>query len=471
MSAPPTSSRPRLAALRAQVGTLFPATPAGQSSFGRLEATVLVLALLLLGTVLDLMRNGLTESLTTVWAEDGPVYLQAALLHGFWDAVGTAYAGYLVVVPRLIGEVGALVPLRYAPAAVSIASAGCAALSGLAVWFASGGHLRNPYLRGALVALTVLAPTAGNEALVSAAYVPWYMLFASFWLLIWRPATMLGAVLAGVFIALTAMSTPGVWFFAPVVALRLFAARDRRDFTILGFYAAGSVVQAIVLFGQEQGESLWTSKIWTAYVQRVLDGGIFGQRLGGNLWSHFDWPFLIALIALLVVGFALGFRRAAPGARWFAAVALPTSLGMFVISVYQRSVGENVFWSAGGSGGTASRYVLVPALLLVSAGLVLLDSALRRRDPEARPLSWAVAATVAVLGLAIVTSFDMTDPIRQTPRWEDSLEVAAAKCASGELDYAGIATSPEPFGVVLECSEVTEFAPAGAGAASAGGGS
>lgn len=471
MPAPPSSSSTRLAGLRTRLGeTLFPAAPAGERRFDKLEATVLVASLLLLAVVLDLMRLGLSDSLTTVWAEDGPVYLQAALTQSFWDAIGSAYAGYLVLVPRLIAEIASLVPLRYAPAAVSIVSALCAALSGLAVWFASGGLVRNPYLRGALVALTVLAPTAGSETLVSAAYVPWYMLFASFWLLFWRPATMKGAVLAGIFIALTAMSTPGVWFFAPVAALRLFAWRDRRDLTILGFYAAGSAVQALVLFGQEQGESLWTSHIWTAYVQRVLDGGIFGQSLGGDLWSRFDWTFLILLTALLVAAFALGFRRATPGARWFAALALPTSLGMFVISVFQRSVGNNVFWSGGSAGGTASRYVLVPALLLVSAGLVLLDSVLRRRDPNVRRLSWAALATVAVLGLAIVTSFDMSDPVRQVPHWEDSLEIAAAKCASGELEFGGVATSPEPFGLQLSCEEVASFAPDGRGGSSAGSG-
>ena len=454
MPAPPTSPRSRLGALRAQVGAaLFPAEPARESSFGRLEIAVLVVALLLLATVLGLLRLGLSVSLTTVWAEDGPIYLQAALTQGLWDALSSAYAGYLVLVPRLIAEVATLVPLRYAPAAVSIVSAACAALSGLAVWFASGGHVRNPYLRGTLVALTVLAPAAGGETLVSAAYVPWYMLFASFWLLIWRPATMTGAVLAGTFIALTALSTPGVWFFAPVAALRLFTARDRRDLTIVGFYAASSVVQAIVVLGQEQGEPLWTADIWKAFVQRVLDGGIFGQRLGGNLWSDFGWPFLIVLMAALLVALIVGFRRATPGARWFAALALPTSLVMFVVSAYQRTVGPNLIWSGGESGGTASRYVLVPALLLVSALLVLLDAALRRRNPRARPLSWAVAATVALMAVAIVSSFDMSDPVREVPHWEDSLDAAAAKCASGE-ELAGIPTSPEPFGVQIPCEQL-----------------
>ena len=462
MEAAPTSTLARLGTLRAWLGeALFPAEPRGEASFGRLEAAVLLVGLLLLGTILALLRLGLSDSLTTVWAEDGPIYLQAALTQGFGDAVTSAYAGYLVLVPRLIAEVATLVPLRYAPAAVSIVSAAAAALSGLAVWFASGGHLRNPYLRAGLAVLTVLAPAAGQETLVSAAYVPWYMLFASFWLLIWRPATIWGAALAGTFILLTALSTPGVWFFAPVAALRLFAARDRRDLTIVGFYAVGSVVQAIVVLGQEQGEALWTSDIWTAYVQRVLDGGIFGQRLGGNLWSHFDWPFLIALIALLAAGFVLGFKRGTPGARWFAALALPTSLVMFFVSAYQRTVGPNLIWSAGESGGTASRYVLVPALLLVSAGLVLLDAGLRGRDPRGRRFSWAVGAAVALLALALVTSFDMgATEYRGAPYWEEALESAAAKCTLQDEELAGITTSPAPFGVQIPCAEVAEFAAA-----------
>lgn len=466
MEGPPTNARYRLGALRARLGeSLFADTPAHNFGFGRPRAASLIVAFLVLGTVLALLRLGLSTSLNTVWAEDGPVFLQAALTQNFIDAVSAPYAGYLLVVPRLIGEAGAAVPLRYAPAAVSIVSAACAALCGLVVWFAAAGHVRNLYLRGGLVLLTVLAPAAGQETLVSAAYVPWYMLFASFWLLIWRPATMGSAVLGAGFLLLTGLSTPGVWFFLPVVALRALAVRDRRDLMILAGYAVGAATQVPVVLGQEQGEPIWTSDILAAFVQRVVDGGLLGQRLGGHAWAYLGWPFLILLCACLGIALVIAWRRSDNSARWLTAVALPTGLVMFVVTAYQRAVGADLILPAGVSGGSASRYVLVPSLLLASVAIVLVDSLLRNMSRRDKRLSWAVAATIAVLALGLVTSFDMSSPeFRGPPHWDEALEAAAARCQSeppdpAGFDLAGIVTSPPPFGVQIPCAKVASFAP------------
>lgn len=441
---------------------LFPEAPGGERVVPRWEVTGLAAALLVLGTVLALLRLGFSDSLNTIWAEDGPIYLQGALTEGFWHAVFQPYAGYLVVVPRLIAEAATLFPLDQAAAAISIVSAFFAALSGLAVWVGCGGLVRNPYLRGGLALATVLAAAAGQEVLVSAAYVPWYMLFGSFWLLFWRPRTVGGAATGGLFLLATGLSTPGVWFFMPVALLRAVSFRDLRDAALLGPYFLGALVQVPVILAQEQGDSLWTSHIWTAYLQRVLDGGLFGQRLGGNLWSDFGWPFLIVLLAAVVAGLAWGLWRSAPGPRWFGAIAVLTSFGMFVLSVYQRSVGENIFWSPGTSGGTASRYVLVPALLLVSAGVVFVDEALRRRPATARGFSWPVAAALALIAVAVVTSFDMQASVyRGRPYWGDALREAATKCVAEGEETAGIATSPVPFGVQIPCRQASSYAEAG----------
>jgi len=456
---PPPARRSRLESLRSELReTLFPEAPPYERTAPRWETAGLVVALLALGTILALLRLGFSDSLNTIWAEDGPIYLQGALTQGFWEAIFSPYAGYLVLVPRLIAEGAAAVPLEQAAPAMSILSALFAALSALAVWVACGGHVRNPYLRGALALATLLAAAAGQETLVSAAYVPWYMLFASLWLLFWRPRTLGGAAAGGLFLLATGLSTPGVWFFLPVALLRVASFRDARDAALLGPYFLGGLVQVPVILGQEQGEPLWTSHIWTGYLQRVVDGGLLGQRLGGNLWSELGWPFLIALLALVVAGLAWGLWRSASGPRWFGAIAVLTSLGMFVLSVYQRSVGENIFWSAGGSGGTASRYVLVPALLLVSAAVVFVDGALRRR-PDADRFSWPVAATVAVIALAVVTSYDMrASEYRGRPYWDDALREAATKCIGEGAEIAGIPTSPAPFGVQIPCEQVASLA-------------
>lgn len=441
---------------------LFPATAATIRGFTRGQTAVLVGALLVLGTVLALLRLG-SDSFDTIWAEDGPIYLQSAITQGFWHATFEPYAGYLVVGPRLIGEIASLFPLEDAAAVISIVSAAVAALSGLAVWYGSAGHLRNPYLRGGLAAATVLAATAGQETVNSAAYAPWFMLFGTFWLLFLRPRTWWGAALAGAFVLLTGLSTPGVWFFLPVAFLRVFSARlDGRGAIVLGSWLAGGLVQIPVILGQEQGTPEWSRHIWTALVQRVIDGGVFGQELGGGLWQLFGWGFLVLLCLVLAALFFWGLVNSGAGTRWFVAVAIPTSFLMFILSAYQRSVGANIYWAPDLSGGVASRYVLVPALLFLSALLVTLDGVLRGRlEPVlARWSKRIVAAAVALVVLAIAVSFDMRSSARGETHWQSAVEAAADKCVAEGEEIAAIATSPAPFGVQIPCTEVESLASA-----------
>ena len=456
--------RAKLQALRAHLDqNLFPAAPRSASTLSRWELGLIVGALLAIAVVLQLARLGWSASLNSLWAEDGPIYMQEALTQDLWHAVASTYATYLVVVPRLIAEVAALAPLEQVPAAVSILSGLTVGLSGLAVWCASGAHVRNPWLRGTLAALTVLTPVAGLESIDSAAYVPWYMLFACFWLLLWRPTSWKGTAFASGFLLLTGLSTPGVWFFAPLAALRALAARDRADFAILGSYAAGALAQVPVLaFSDETAVTpIWTHDIWTDYLQRVVDGAPLGLRLGGNAWDELGWPLLIALLLGGAVAFAIGFRRSGAGARWIAAIALPTSLAMFVVSLYQRAVGEAMLWPEGFHNGAGSRYAIVPALLAISAALVLIDSSERRRPAPARRRHLGVAsAAVAVLAIALVSSFWARElSVRGAPPWDDAIDAAARECEANGGTEVAIHTSPPGFGMQLPCEQLPGYAP------------
>ncbi len=436
---------------------LFLAAPQDKTRLGRGEVALLLLSLLALATILQLLRMGPSEALDSLWAEDGQIFLQEALSKGFWDAVLSPYAGYLVLAPRLIGEVGGLVPLRDAAAAMAIASACVVALSGLVVWLAAAAHIRDPYLRGTLVALTILAPVAGLESIVSASYVLWYMLFASFWVLLWRPATASAAALAALFLLATGLSTPGLWFFAPLAALRALAVRDRRDLTIVGAYAVGAAVQVPVIASNSETavDPVWTNEIWTAYVQRVVDGAAFGERLGGAAWEQLGWAFLALLLVAVTVGLAIGLKRSDSSARWLAAIAIPTSLLMFVASAYQRAVGAQMIWPGGVHFGNGGRYAIVPALLLVSVALALVDRAPRRQSDSGRP-PLAVLTTIAVLLVGLAIAFDVRDPAaRGTPAWGEELDRAALACEAEALAAARVATSPPGFGVIVPCREVS----------------
>jgi hypothetical protein len=438
--------------------SLFPDPPAAQRQGSKAEGALLVAALLTLAIVGQLLRPGTTASLNSIWAEDGLVFLQPVLTQSFASTIFTPYAEYLVVVPRLIAELAVLAPLHLVPAAISVLSATVVALGGLAVWHASAGHIASPVLRGALAALAVLVPVAGLEAVDSASYVSWYMLFAAFWLLLWRPLTMRGAVLGGLFLLGTALSNPGVWLFLPLAALRALAIRDRRDATLVSAYAIGATIQipVVALHDDQAANPTWTSDIWTAYLQRVVDGGLFGEELGGLAWENFGWEFLAPLLAVAALALLAGLWRADVRARCVAAIAIPASLAMFAITAYQREVGSALMWPPDAFSGISGRYTIVPALLLISAAFVLLDSALRDRGRARRGAIWATAALALV---AIATSFSVREiAVRGTPPWDDALREAAVPCRSEDLAGVPVPTSPPGFGVLVPCDRVEKFA-------------
>jgi hypothetical protein len=446
----------RLRALRARLDrTLFLDPPDARPGLQRGEAALLAGGLLALAVVAQLLRLGGAAALHSIWAEDGPVFLQGALERGFWEALSSPYGGYLVMVPRLIGELGAALPLRDAAAATAIVATILVALSGLVVWQASAAHLSNPWLRGSLTAAVVLCPVAGLESIDSGAYVLWYMLFAVFWVLLWRPRTAWGAGLAALFVLATGLTTPGAWFFAPVAALRTVAVRGRRDLAIVAAYWAAALTQVPVLASNESGVTpQWSADIWTAYLQRILEGAALGLRFGGFAWERLGWALLALLLVGAIAGLAIGWRRSPTPARWVAAIAIPTSLVMFVVSLYQRAVATEMAWPTGDSFGAGSRYAIVPALLFLSAALVLLDRSSRRRG---NPLGLSLAGAVGVLvvALSIGTSFYAGDSaVRGTPRWESALDEAAAECRAKDLTSAGVPTSPPGFGLQVPCDRI-----------------
>jgi hypothetical protein len=445
--------------------SLFPEPPRAAAG-SRVAVAAIWLGLVALAVLLQMLRIGWSASLHSLWAEDGPIYLSGALHNGFGGSLFDTYATYLVFMPRLIGEIGGLFPLQDAPAAISIVSGIVVALSGIVVWYATAGLIQSPYLRAGLAILTVLSPVGGLESTVSGAYVPWYMLFASFWVLLWRPATTVGALAAGTFVLLTGLSTPGVWFFIPLALLRTLAIRDRRDGLVLGGFWIGAAVQVPVLMLNEETAVTprWTHDIWTAFLQRVLDGAALGLRLGGKAWVHFGWPFLIALLVLAIVALAYGVSRTGLAARLFALVAIPTSLVMFVVSAYQRAVGSEMVWQPHMYMEAASRYTIVPALLLVSVAAVMLDRRSRRRESESRP-PWLAYGALALMLIGAAVSFPVQNTeARGTPAWRPALEAAAPSCDSPEAAEATVSTSPPGWGISVPCSQLAPFAPPAASA-------
>jgi hypothetical protein len=434
--------------------SLFLPPAPNRPKFEGWEGVVVLILFLALAGALQFLRTG-PSSAKALFAEDGPVYLGWGLTHSFLGSLTSTYAEYLVVIPRLIGEGATLFPLRYAPEVMNVSAVLFVAISGLAVWVASAGLIRNTYLRMLLVALTLLPPTSGLETVATATNVPWYTSFAVFWLLLWRPETTRGVGLGALLILATGLSSPVIFFFVPLAALRAIAIRDRRDGLIVGAFGLALAIQLpfTLLSNEPRSEPAWSTSIITVFLQRVLDGAALGLELGGEAWTHWGWPFLIG-ISLLVVATLVAMAIQATSGRLFALIAVGTAVVMFFASAYHRALGDEMVWPAGSFNPLGSRYAMIPALLLTSAALVLLDA----RLPSSRGALWAAVAIAGVLAIAIVTSFG-GNANREMPPWEQSLREGAAKCRRGGAGEAPISIAPAGWIMTIHCDRLeSEYA-------------
>jgi hypothetical protein len=417
--------------------------------------------LALLAVAVQLIRMWSSVPLDSIWSEDGSTWIAGALNRGVTDALTTTYNGYLQTVSRLVAEpIAKLPPEIFAPAmAISgaVIVTGCAFL----VWRASSGHIRSPYLRAGLAALVVLLPIVGVESLDNVTNSIWFLLFASFWLLLWRPSTFARAAGGAAVIFLTALSNAGMFVFGPVWLLRLLAARDSRDGVIVTSYAVGSAIQFAYSRGAPrlgEGDATldpqtaastmphWDWSLVPAYAQRVIGGAFTGQDVTGHLWKSLGTGLEVALFAVL-----LGLAVFALATNWRRGIVvilfLAASCTLFLISGYERwLLGQTFSWPHGSYNSAQAHYMVTPTLLLLSALFVQLDS----RPSFASAVAWArvqVGVVAFVFATALV-SFSVGDASqRGKPTWSEVLDYSRAKCRATPAAEAQVPVSR--FGVFV----------------------
>jgi hypothetical protein len=419
------------------------------------KRVALGLALALAGVLVILLRLGWSKPLDSVWAEDGAVFLAGAVSDDLVGAVTTTYADYLHLVPRLLAELAALAPLEWAPELLSVLGAAVVVLCAFVVWRASAAHLPDPRLRGTLAAMVVLLPVVGYESLANLAYVSWFMLFASFWLLLWRPASLWRAIAGGLFVALTVASNPLGLLLLPIAAARAMAFRGGRDAAIIGGLAAGSVAQGIALaFDQSQSPVTADAdaELVPTYLLRVV-GGLLGQNVDAAAWLVAGWAFVAALALAFAVLVAISVaRRDAPG-RALSALAIALSITIFFVSGYQRDLAETMMWPADDATTTGARHTIVPVLLLITVVLVQLQ----RRPKQLTELAWRRIRLGALGAIALValSAFYVGNDFRFEPRWSSELAAAERECIEESLPAVDVPVAPVGWFARLPCSEIS----------------
>ena len=410
--------------VRAVLADLFP-EPAGSAPRAGLARWALFLvevAAVAVGAVVMLARVGGRPVWDSVWAEDPGIYLPQALAH-LWHLL-QSYGGYLQLVPRLIGQAAALLPVRDASAVFAVGGALVASACGLFAYHASAGQVSSRWLRALVGLSVVLLPVAQLEIADNGVNSIWYLLTALFWAALWRPRTSAGAAAAAVVALAAAASSPLAFLFAPLFAARaMVVPRRLREHAATAGWAAGCLLQVAVIVTSHQSRLRPHNPVNAVlyYAHEVLL-----PALGWHLsWDLRDMVGLTAATALaggvIVAVFACVLITQDRRCRVFVATAVTTGLVFTAVT-------SALAWGGPGQRVTVraehgARYATLPILLLDAALIVAAAAYARRWWPRPKAIA-AVAALVAVLAAGWATDFRY--PVRRfagpASNWEHTAD-------------------------------------------------
>jgi hypothetical protein len=277
-------------------------------------------------------------------------------------------------------------------------------------------------------------------------------------------------IVAALFLFVSALSNGEMLLLLPLAALRALALRTRSDAVILGGYGCGMAIQVVAswssrsVVGEQGGPRFtvvphWHWSLVPAYLQRIVGAAFFGQRANVFLWEHLGALLEVLLALALLVLVAIVVRSRDGRLRAFVAVAVGTSIAMFLVAGYQRQVGAQFLWASGSFNDQGQHYLIVPALLLISVFLVLLDRA-RARAPSSR--RWAIApfAGAALIVVVATLNFTVGTTLRGTPSWTAALPGARVSCLNHHLAIADVPVDPAVVGSTMEvpCTKLLETA-------------
>jgi hypothetical protein len=425
---------------------LFRRTDSGPVGWRKI---LLAVGALIAGTAISLSRTLGPGSLNTVWIEDAKFLLNQGLNMPAWQAISSPISSYYQEPARLITE-GALrvFPLSWVPGVMSISAAAEYAMYGLVAYIASGPHLRSPWLRlliSAPVCAMPLAYTQVNNDLVT---VQFFGLYGAFWTVLWLPGTRAGKILSPLVMATVSWTAVLSVFVAPLIIARLIVDRSKNAWCLAILWVTGVLLQfSQTIIGKghhnEYGDNglFWVLR---HYMTRVIPRALFGERsLGGagvnyrgygaalHVINHHAHDALIAgawLIVLIVIAIAAT-RFTDP--NWTLAVVA----GVFSVGVFIEEMLINM-------AVVQSRYVIAPALLLLTALVALLRP---RQVPAASGVSttvrWLPSVSTAVrwlpvtglavlLAVAVTLNFRVTNGRTTSPAWTSVVASATSACAS-----------------------------------------
>jgi hypothetical protein len=412
---------------------LFPQAPAAprRSRPARLAIALATPAAVAGGAWLMLARQPGRPAQGSLVAEDHNVFLPQALAHP-WGSLFRAYNGYEEFVPRLIADVVAKLPFRDAAVGFAVSGALIASCCAVFVFYACSGHVRTPALRVLLAASVVLLPTGLASIANTGVNSIWYVLFAAFWALVWRPRSPGGAAAAAVVCFAAASSNALAALYLPLVAARVIALpRIREQAATVGLIAGGALQLPAVLTVSRHTQGTSLDHALAFYGHLVILPAVAGHHLAARLWDGVGLTAATLIAAAVVAAAAVwACLRAGPRARAFVLAALLLGLILTLVPVFVHGHVANIPLSRTALYAPGSRYAQTPIMLIDSALIVAVDAYLRRGGIRFERVAHAMAAVllVAVLGILWVNDFRYANARATSPSWSHTVARVERSC-------------------------------------------
>ncbi len=374
------------------------------------------------GFVLHMARRRGVLSHPILFAEDGQVFFMGNRSEGL-RVLNNAYAGYLVVGPRVGAFAASLLPLAWTPVAfalfaAAIATGSCGlALSGRTAWLLGAWPMRTLVF----AALLLLPQVAETHATLT--NVMWW---GGVGLLLIGiaddPVSRWGCVFEALFVIAVLLSGPIGIVFAPIMLWRWWRTRSAWTGALSVIWAAACLVQIVVLRGQNRdvGKVTWSADIAAVLVRRWFGPFTIGadsvqRHLAGPAWSRLAWWATVVFVALVAV--------VALWARDRGAAVVLLALGTLHVVAGFVAMGPLAH--------------LLPDRYTVGAGAAVIIAVAGAR-PTSRLVRCAMA--VVVVWALIVWPRNVVVPQRVGPSF-----APAAACISAQQPTCRVPVYPDPF--------------------------
>jgi len=380
---------------------------------------------------------GNPDSLTqVVWAEDGvfPLCIEKA---GFLTCLVDPFAGYLLLLPRLVAGVVALVPVEQWALTTNLLAAVLAGVVA-ALAFAVVRRFGLGWVASVIIGLLpVIVPVVGFEAINA--------LGSSYMLLLYLATLVLAlpvrssspgwamTIAVAVLLLLTTLTIPTAGVFLALIVVQVVrrSVPLRSGIVWCAVIVIGLVAQWITAINAEKPRVIAASadsfRAWVDSVPETILTFWPGMRLEGfdffGVFPVTPLPITGAIVALAITvgGLVLVLR----GGDGMVAIGLLLLTGVVVGAV------PTII------GGSNNRYFVVPLLLWAAAAMVALDPLARRSRP------WMVAIVVVIVGAvwwpALPASWFRTMP---APPWQEEVLRVENACKADPALQERIIFSP-----------------------------